>query len=235
MPTVKEPSHAKSVTWICWDSRYWKSCDVRNIFYRLTWTGKICRYRTNTERFFWSYALTANLKNNGFCFLALWLANSSGLQATVKWFPTQWNISFFGCTKQLSIRASGFVWLLSQGLAKASCTTSLNEIVTNSGASRINLLLVKRSYKKGSLIYIKECIDGYQRKSLQISMTFNALCKHLDSGQMPRTGKRTIMHCPRGISRRFEDLRGIYGCFPSVELKLKGIALTRSRNHTEGK
>ena len=87
-------------------------------------------------------------------------------------------------------------------------------------------------------------------------MIFNALCMHLDSGQMPRSGKRTIVHCPRGISRRFEALGGIYGCFPSVdssglrlgsptlgriyieramELKLNGIALNRSRNHNEDK
>ena len=38
---------------------------------------------------------------------------------------------------------------------------------------------------------------------------------HLDSGQMDRTGKRTIVHCPRGIPRHSEALRGIYGCFPS--------------------
>ena len=48
-------------------------------------------------------------------------------------------------------------------------------------------------------------------------MIFNALCMHLDSGQMARSGKRTIVHCPRGISRRFEALGGIYGCFPSVD------------------
>ena len=48
-------------------------------------------------------------------------------------------------------------------------------------------------------------------------MIFNAVCMHLDSGQMPRSGKRTIAHCPRGISRRFEALGGIYGCFPSVD------------------
>ena len=47
-------------------------------------------------------------------------------------------------------------------------------------------------------------------------MIFNALCMHLDSGQMVRSGKRTIVHCPRGSSRRFEALGGIYGCFPSV-------------------
>ena len=45
-------------------------------------------------------------------------------------------------------------------------------------------------------------------------MIFNALCMHLDSGQMARSGKRT---CPRGISRRLEALGGIYGCFPSVD------------------
>ena len=48
-------------------------------------------------------------------------------------------------------------------------------------------------------------------------MIFNALCMHLDSGQMARSGKRTIVHCPRGILRRFEALGGIYGCFPSVD------------------
>ena len=48
-------------------------------------------------------------------------------------------------------------------------------------------------------------------------MIFNALCVHLDSGQMARSGKRTIVHCPRRISRRFEALGGIYGCFPSVD------------------
>ena len=71
---------------------------------------------------------------------------------------------------------------------------------------------------------------------------------------MARTGKRTIAHYPRGIPRRSEALRGIYGCFSSVdsislsaeftnlgegyiervmELKLNGIALSRSRNHIE--
>ena len=45
-------------------------------------------------------------------------------------------------------------------------------------------------------------------------MIFNALCMHLDSGQMARSGKRTIVHCPRGISRRFEALGGIYAVFP---------------------
>ena len=64
----------------------------------------------------------------------------------------------------------------------------------------------------------KAVIDGYRRKSLQISRTFNAVSVHLDSGQMARTGKRTIMHCPRGIPRRSEALRGIYSCFPSAGL-----------------
>ena len=123
-------------------------------------------------------------------------------------------------------------------------------------------------------------------KSLQISRTFNALSLHLDSGQMARTGKRIIVHSPRGIPRRSEAQRGIYGSFPSVdssglsaeftnlgnlvprafpfwigsdpiqkgkalgtrlqpwgriyiertmELKLNGIALNRSRNHIEDK
>ena len=48
-------------------------------------------------------------------------------------------------------------------------------------------------------------------------MIFNALCMHLDSGQMARSGKRTILHCPRGIPRRSEALGGIYCCFPSVD------------------
>ena len=48
-------------------------------------------------------------------------------------------------------------------------------------------------------------------------MILNALCMHLDSDQMVRSGKRTIVHCPRGISRQFEALGGIYGCFPSVD------------------
>ena len=48
-------------------------------------------------------------------------------------------------------------------------------------------------------------------------MIFNALCMHLDSGQMARSGKRTIVHCPCGVSRRFETLGGIYGCFLSVD------------------
>ena len=48
-------------------------------------------------------------------------------------------------------------------------------------------------------------------------MIFNALCMHSDSGQMVRSGKRTIVRCPRGSSRRFEALGGIYGCFPSVD------------------
>ena len=34
---------------------------------------------------------------------------------------------------------------------------------------------------------------------------------------MDRTGKRTIVHCPRGILRRSEAPRGVYGCFPSVD------------------
>ena len=48
-------------------------------------------------------------------------------------------------------------------------------------------------------------------------MIFNALCMHLDSGQMARSGKRTIVHCSHGISRRFEALGGIYGRFLSVD------------------
>ena len=48
-------------------------------------------------------------------------------------------------------------------------------------------------------------------------MIFNALRMHLDSGQMARSGKRTMVRCPRGISRRFEVLGGIYGCFLSVD------------------
>ena len=48
-------------------------------------------------------------------------------------------------------------------------------------------------------------------------MIFNALCMHLDSGQMARSGKRTIVHCPHGILRQFEALGGIYGCFPSED------------------
>ena len=48
-------------------------------------------------------------------------------------------------------------------------------------------------------------------------MIFSALCVYLDSGQMARSGKRAIVHCPRGISRRFEALGGIYGCFPAVD------------------
>ena len=48
-------------------------------------------------------------------------------------------------------------------------------------------------------------------------MIFNALGMHLDSGQMARSGKRTIVHCPRGIPRRSEALRGIYSCFSSVD------------------
>ena len=63
----------------------------------------------------------------------------------------------------------------------------------------------------------KAVIDGYRGKSLQISRTFNAVSVHLDSGQMARTGKRTIVHCPGGIPRRSEALRGIYGCFSSVD------------------
>ena len=51
------------------------------------------------------------------------------------------------------------------------------------------------------------CCPGYRAKSLQISRTFNALSAHLDSGQMARTGKRTIVHCPRGIPRHFGALR----------------------------
>ena len=34
---------------------------------------------------------------------------------------------------------------------------------------------------------------------------------------MARRGKRIIVHCPRGIPRRSEALRRIYGCFPSVD------------------
>ena len=64
----------------------------------------------------------------------------------------------------------------------------------------------------------KAVVDGYRGKSLQISRTFNALSMHLESaGQMARTGKRTIVYCPRGDPRRSEALRGIYGCFPSVD------------------
>ena len=49
-------------------------------------------------------------------------------------------------------------------------------------------------------------------------MIFNALCMHLDSGQMARSGKTTIIvHCPRGIPRRSEALRGIYSLFSSVD------------------
>ena len=48
-------------------------------------------------------------------------------------------------------------------------------------------------------------------------MIFNALCMHLDSGQMARSGKRTILHCLRGIPRRSEALRGIYSLFSSVD------------------
>ena len=80
---------------------------------------------------------------------------------------------------------------------------------------------------------------------------------HLDSGQMARSGKRTIVHCPRGISSRFEALGGFTAVFPqwtlaayrlrsptlgkdkyierAMELKLKGIALNHSRNHIEDK
>ena len=88
--------------------------------------------------------------------------------------------------------------------------------------------------------------------------TFNVLSVHLDSSQMAQTGKRTIVHCPRGIPRHSEVLRGIYSCFPSVdssglsaevtnlgegyiyiyramELKLNRIALNRSRDHAEDK
>ena len=53
----------------------------------------------------------------------------------------------------------------------------------------------------------KAVIHGYRGKSSQISRTFNAVSVHLDSGQMARTGKRTIVHCPRGIPRRSQRLR----------------------------
>ena len=48
-------------------------------------------------------------------------------------------------------------------------------------------------------------------------MIFNALCMQLDSGQMARSGKGTILHCPRGIPRRSEALRAIYNLFSSVD------------------
>ena len=71
----------------------------------------------------------------------------------------------------------------------------------------------------------KTVIDDWLGKSLQESMIFNALCMHLDSGQMARSGKRTIVHCPRGSSRRFEALGGIYGCFPSAAYRLNSPTL----------
>ena len=61
-------------------------------------------------------------------------------------------------------------------------------------------------------------------------MIFNALCMHLDSGQMARSGKRTIVHCPRGISRRFEALGGFTAVFPQWTL-----AAYRLRSPTLGK
>ena len=63
----------------------------------------------------------------------------------------------------------------------------------------------------------KAISDGYRGKSLQMLRTFNVLFMYLDSSQMAQTGKRTIVHCPRGIPRHSEVLRGIYGCFPSVD------------------
>ena len=41
-------------------------------------------------------------------------------------------------------------------------------------------------------------------------MIFNALCMHLDSGQMARSGKRTIVHCPRGIPRLWEEFTAVF-------------------------
>ena len=90
-------------------------------------------------------------------------------------------------------------------------------------------------------------------------LLINALSVHLDLGQMARTGKRTIVHCPRGIQRRSEaaernlrlfflsGLERLIGRIHqpwglghiyierAMELKLNGIALNRFRNHTEDK